>query len=62
MRTIKVIDLLNKISRNYAPKKIKYKGIEYEYDKELNYYDGLGNLGDELAPIISILHDEIDIL
>lgn len=62
MRTIQVIDLINKISRNYAPKKIKYKGIEYEYDKELNYYDGLGNLGDKLAPIISILHDEIDIL
>lgn len=62
MRTIQIIDLINKISRNYAPKKIKYKGIEYEYDKELSYYDGLGNLGDKLDPIISILHDEIDIL
>ena len=62
MRTIQVIDLINKISRNDAPKKIKYKGIEYKYDKELSYYDGLGNLGDKLAPIISILHEDIDIL
>ena len=62
MRTIRIIDLLNKLSRGTPPKKIRYHNLEYEYDKELKYYYGLGNLGDKLSPITAIINDDIDIL
>lgn len=44
MKTIKIIDLLNLVYENKAPKKILYKYCEYEFDKEANDYinkDGL---------------------
>lgn len=38
-KTIKVIDLLNKIANGEEiPEKIKWKGIEFDYDKDLEDY------------------------
>ena len=56
MEKIKIIDLLNKIANGEeAPKKIKYKDIEYEYN-EKSYIDGFD---DDL--FVNVYCNEIDL-
>lgn len=64
---MKVIDLLNKIANNREiPKKIIYKGEEYEYFKRLNGFYNYKNIqtdkyfGEEWF-IESILNEEVEI-
>ena len=56
MNKVKIIDLLNKIANGEeAPKKIKYKDIEYEYN-EKSYIDGFD---DDL--FVNVYCNEIDL-
>ena len=70
MKTIKLIDLLNKIANEDIPKKIKYSGVIYEYD----YYKGdCGYVDMSQSPykwfekeidcdVPSFLNDEVEII
>ena len=61
MKTIKVIDLLNKIANGEeVPKKYRYKNEEYEEDYCLMLYEATGNCN-ELG-FKSLLNDEVEII
>ena len=68
MKTIKVIDLLNKIAKGEEiPKKIKYSNIEWEYNihlKDYQGYDGLHNTTRYFSNWVCFtsLNDEIEII
>lgn len=70
MKTIKIIDLLNKIANGDIPTKIKYKDIVYKYD---NYAGDCGYVDMTQAPykwfekeidcdVQDYLNDEVEIL
>lgn len=73
MKRIKIIDLLNMISRGEeVPKKIKYKDFEYIYAKEIGWYRRIDDIGiyyewfinkNRLNDIVEIIEqqEEIDI-
>ena len=65
MKTIKIIDLLNKIANGEeVPKKIKYRDWLYEFEKDCNdymcQYDSL--LYRENDDVRQFLNDEVEIL
>lgn len=71
MKTIKIIDLLNKIANGEeVPKKIKVTGRIYEFDDELNFYYtkkdymgiALGGVSDEINLIANAFNDIVEIL
>ena len=68
MKTIKIIELLNKIANGKnVPQKVRYNGDNYsrEYDKFENcyYYDGLYNTLSNIIHLDSSgLNDEIEII
>ena len=71
MKTIKIIDLLNKIANGEAPRRIKVTGRIYEYDdsyemyytKEKNYSVALGGKSDEINLIANAFNeDTVEIL
>lgn len=63
-KTIKVIDLLNKIANGEeVPKFIEHKDIIYEYDKEAKiYYEVNQNIGIYMAFDTYELNDYIEII
>lgn len=74
MKTIKIIDLINKIeNEEEVPKKIKHNGIIWEFDKKYNDYrnygtwffiEGMGsdkNFKDFLNYEVEIIEEEKDI-
>ena len=63
MKTIKIIDLLNKIANGEEiPKKIKYNGLEYKLDKEQeDYMLVYAGLLDDINTF-SQLNDEVEII
>lgn len=62
MKTIKLIELLNLVYENKAPKKILYKYCEYKFDKETNDYINKDSLylfaylfgSEERAPFLEV--------
>lgn len=70
MKTIKIIDLLNKIANGEAPRKIKVTGNTYEFDDELNFYYtkkdymgiALGGVSGEINLIANAFNDIVEIL
>ena len=70
---MKVIDLLNKIANGEkVPKKIKWKGVIFDYVEEENYEDYINSncfslfehLGDknEVYKVTNMLNDEVEII
>ena len=61
-KTIKIIDLLNKIANGEkVPKNIYHNGIEYEF-KGTTYYDNCGDLMCSNMDILTCLNDEVEII
>lgn len=62
MKTIEIIDLLNKISNGEeAPLKIKYIGYIFEYENPHYFGNDIGYLF-ERYNVIAILNDEVEII
>jgi hypothetical protein len=61
MKTIKIIDLLNKIANGEAPKRIKTMGNEWAYEKDDYWSDYEGWFSTEYLEL-SVLNDEVEIL
>jgi hypothetical protein len=62
MKTIKVIDLLNKIANGEeVPKKIKYRNNIYEYEDSDYFGNDIGYLFERYNSI-AILNDEVEII
>ena len=64
MKTIKVIDLLNKIANGEAPRTIFYMGTTYDYDKDCMDYEDVdtGDLMFDDRYNTQILNDEVEII
>ena len=64
MKTIKIIDLLNKIANGEAPRTIFYMGSTYDYDKDCMDYEDVdtGDLMFDDRYNTQILNDEVEIL
>lgn len=63
MKTIKIIDLLNLVYENKAPKKIKYNEIVfYYYAKEKFYYNDGYSLYREFYAEGNCLNDKVEII
>ena len=64
MKTIKIIDLLNKIANGEAPRTIFYMGATYDYDKDCMDYEDVdtGDLMFDDRYNTQILNDEVEIL
>ena len=64
MKTIKIIDLINKINNNEElPKKIKYNGFEWEYNLiENNYIRAYEIVAYRLTLGLNELNDEVEII
>ena len=64
-KTIRIIDLLNKIANGEeVPKKIKYKDFEYTYAKEIGWYRRIDDIGSYEEWFISKnrLNDTVEII
>lgn len=61
---MKIIDLLNKIANDKAPKKIRFKGKEYEFDGTHKDYVDINHLClfEDCYMIGKILNDEVEII
>ena len=64
-KTIKVIDLLNKIANGEElPRRIKYKGFEYSYYSDICWYGRINHIGEFDDWFISKdrLNNEVEII
>lgn len=59
---VKIIELLNMISKGEAPKKIKFDDIIFEYDEDDKLYYSDNLILEEYCNITQYLNDEIEII